>query len=60
VPIGPQWAYEIKHDGYRFILRKDGDQARVLSRADKDAALRQLVQAILGLRKAPSAPYRPK
>ena len=36
VPIGPQWAYEIKHDGYRFIVRKEGDQVRVLSRAGKD------------------------
>ena len=32
----PQWAYEIKHDGYRFIVRKVGDQVRVLSRAGKD------------------------
>ena len=23
VPSGPQWAYEIKHDGYRFICRRD-------------------------------------
>ena len=21
VPFGPQWAYEIKHDGFRFICR---------------------------------------
>jgi ATP-dependent DNA ligase len=20
-PTGPQWAYEIKHDGFRFICR---------------------------------------
>jgi ATP-dependent DNA ligase len=25
VPTGPQWAYEIKHDGFRFICRRDGD-----------------------------------
>ena len=24
VPIGPAWVYEIKHDGYRFMLRNDG------------------------------------
>ena len=24
VPTGPQWAYEIKHDGFRFICRRDG------------------------------------
>ena len=29
VPAGPQWAYEIKHDGFRFICRRDGDSVRV-------------------------------
>jgi hypothetical protein len=33
-PDGPQWAYEIKHDGFRFIARRDGD--RVFSRHGKD------------------------
>src|SRR5262249_2159288 len=32
VPAGPQWAHEIKHDGYRFIVRRDGDRVRVFSR----------------------------
>jgi len=36
VPGGPQWAYEIKHDGYRFIARRDGDRVRVFSRHGKD------------------------
>lgn len=36
MPTGPQWAYEIKHDGFRFILRKEGDQVRALSRTGKD------------------------
>jgi ATP-dependent DNA ligase len=26
VPTGPLWAYEIKHDGYRFFCRRDGDR----------------------------------
>jgi bifunctional non-homologous end joining protein LigD len=26
VPTGPQWAYEIKHDGFRLICRRDGDR----------------------------------
>jgi ATP-dependent DNA ligase len=26
VPTGPQWVYEIKDDGVRFICRRDGDQ----------------------------------
>jgi bifunctional non-homologous end joining protein LigD len=32
VPAGPQWAYEIKHDGFRFICQRDGDRVRVFSR----------------------------
>jgi ATP-dependent DNA ligase len=28
VPTGPQWAYEIKHDGFRFICRRDRDRVR--------------------------------
>ncbi len=23
VPSGPEWAYEIKHDGFRFICRRE-------------------------------------
>jgi ATP-dependent DNA ligase len=26
--------YEIKHDGYRFICRRDSDHVRVVSRSD--------------------------
>jgi bifunctional non-homologous end joining protein LigD len=36
VPTGPQWAYEIKHDGFRFICRRDGDSVRVFSRRGHD------------------------
>jgi bifunctional non-homologous end joining protein LigD len=36
VPTGSQWAYEIKHDGFRFICRRDGDQVRVYSRNGRD------------------------
>jgi bifunctional non-homologous end joining protein LigD len=36
VPDGPRWAYEIKHDGYRFICRRDGNRVRVYSRWGKD------------------------
>ena len=36
VPTGPQWAYEIKHDGFRFICRRDGARVRVYSRNGRD------------------------
>src|SRR5689334_10132770 len=36
VPGGPLWVHEIKHDGYRFICRRDGERVRVFSRNAKD------------------------
>jgi bifunctional non-homologous end joining protein LigD len=36
VPDGVQWAYEIKHDGYRFVCRREGDRVRVFSRNGRD------------------------
>jgi bifunctional non-homologous end joining protein LigD len=36
LPCGPLWAYEIKHDGFRFICRREGDQVRVFSRRGND------------------------
>ena len=36
VPTGPQWAYEIKHDGFRFICHRDGECVRVFSRTGHD------------------------
>jgi len=36
VPASAQWAYEIKHDGFRFICRRDGDRVRVFSRNGRD------------------------
>ena len=36
VPSSPQWVHEIKHDGFRFICRRDGDRVRVFSRRGND------------------------
>ena len=27
-PAGPDWVHEIKHDGYRLIVRRDGEMVR--------------------------------
>src|SRR6516165_5797389 len=35
-PIGPQWVYEIKHDGFRFVCWRAGDRVRVFSRQGND------------------------
>ena len=51
VPTGPQWAYEIKRDGYRFIVRRDLDRVRVFSRRGNDWTVRvpRIVDAVLAL-----------
>src|SRR5438067_13864160 len=60
VPAGPDWLHEIKHDGYRLIVQREGKRARLLTRRGYDwsdrypliteAALRLLKQwfAIVG------------
>ena len=55
VPDGPQWVYEIEHDGYRFIVRRDDDRVRVLTRRacdwtiamGNDMKLKALLAAII-------------
>jgi ATP-dependent DNA ligase len=35
-PAGPDWVHEIKHDGYRLIVRRDGDTVRLFTRRGYD------------------------
>jgi ATP-dependent DNA ligase len=35
-PPGPGWVHEIKHDGYRIIVRRDGPTVRLYSRNAND------------------------
>jgi bifunctional non-homologous end joining protein LigD len=39
-PSGPDWVHEIKHDGYRMIVRRDGPIVRLYSRNDYDWTVR--------------------
>jgi ATP-dependent DNA ligase len=36
VPAGDGWIHEIKHDGYRMQVRKDGDRVRLFTRRGFD------------------------
>lgn len=36
LPEGDEWMYEVKFDGYRALLLKDGSSVRILSRNNKD------------------------
>jgi ATP-dependent DNA ligase len=36
VPIGPDWIHEVKHDGYRLQVRREGDAVRLFTRREFD------------------------
>jgi bifunctional non-homologous end joining protein LigD len=36
VPAGPDWIHEIKHDGYRLIVQRDGSRVRLFTRGGYD------------------------
>ena len=38
VPRGPDWLHEIKHDGYRLMVRRDGARIRCFTRNGHDWA----------------------
>ncbi|MBR0884264.1 bifunctional non-homologous end joining protein LigD [Bradyrhizobium japonicum] len=52
VPTGPDWLHEIKYDGYRGRIERDGDRARLLSKSGLDWAWRYplIVETALKLR----------
>jgi bifunctional non-homologous end joining protein LigD len=35
-PAGPDWVHEIKHDGYRLIVQREGDTVRLFTRRGYD------------------------
>jgi bifunctional non-homologous end joining protein LigD len=49
VPTGPHWLHEIKHDGYRIIVVREGKRGRLLTRGGYDWANRYplIVEAAL-------------
>jgi ATP-dependent DNA ligase len=40
VPDWPEWLHEIKHDGYRLIVQRDGQRVRLFTHKGNDYALR--------------------
>jgi bifunctional non-homologous end joining protein LigD len=50
LPEGDEWLYEVKFDGYRALLLKDGDKVRIRSRNDKDLTHAYPTVAVAGQR----------
>jgi bifunctional non-homologous end joining protein LigD len=50
VPAGPGWIHEVKHDGYRMQVRKDGDRVRLFARRGFDWTDRY-PRAVAGVRR---------
>src|SRR4051795_8091523 len=53
VPSGPDWLHEVKHDGYRLIVQREGKRVRLLTRRGYDWSDRYplIIEAALGLGK---------
>ena len=58
-PSGGTWVHEIKHDGFRVIVRKDGERVRLYSRPGNRLTYRfpLIVKALARLRSR-STPFR--
>jgi bifunctional non-homologous end joining protein LigD len=52
VPEGAMWIHEIKHDGYRLIVHRDGLLVRLFTRRGHDWTVKypQIVEAVAALR----------
>jgi bifunctional non-homologous end joining protein LigD len=52
VPDGPQWIHEIKHDGYRLLVRKHDGKVRIYTRRGVDWTKRfpRIVEAAMRMR----------
>jgi hypothetical protein len=59
-PTGPLWVHEIKHDGYRLMVRRDGSRIRCFTRNGHDWADRftSTAASIVGSSPTACAPQR--
>jgi bifunctional non-homologous end joining protein LigD len=50
-PTAPGWSFEIKHDGFRIVPRKDGERVRLWSRnaRDRSVEFRAIAEAVKAL-----------
>jgi bifunctional non-homologous end joining protein LigD len=47
VPSGPDWIHEIKHDGYRLIVQREGKRVRLFTRNGHDWSITSALSAFV-------------
>jgi bifunctional non-homologous end joining protein LigD len=47
VPANPDWIHEVKYDGFRLIVHRDGDRVRLLTRNGHDGRYPWIVESAL-------------
>src|ERR1700748_1227140 len=57
-PMGPDWVHEIKHDGYRLQVRRDGDAVRLFTRRGYDWSARYPAIVLAAMRLRPPSHSR--
>jgi ATP-dependent DNA ligase len=55
VPAGPDWLHEIKHDGYRLIVQREGELVRLFTRRGYDWTYRYPLIVAAARRLQPSS-----
>jgi ATP-dependent DNA ligase len=49
VPGGQRWLHEIKHDGYRLIVQREGDRVRLFTRRGVFANARSILKQLVAI-----------
>jgi ATP-dependent DNA ligase len=44
VPTGPDWIHEIKHDGYRLIVQREGKRVRLFTGTATETASKVVIK----------------
>jgi bifunctional non-homologous end joining protein LigD len=60
VPSGPEWLHELKHDGFRLLIHRDGEVVRLLTRRGYEWTHRfpRIIEQARRLGRAPRAALR--
>ena len=49
VPAGPEWFHEVKYDGYRLRLERDGDSVRLIATMNASVTKKSMTSGETGV-----------